>query len=232
MKLITAWFNRNFSDPQVIILGLALGILLAVVLLFGRMLAPVVAAIVIAYLLDGLIAPLQYRGIPRIIAVLIVYLAFLFFVILILFGLLPLISKQATQLVQQIPIMLTEGQAVLQLLPQLYPEIISVDQLAEIMAAVRMELTTWGQRALSISVASVLGLITVLIYLVLLPVLVLFLLKDKSLIVGWLQRFLPTNHQLTAEVWSEVDRQMGNYVRGKFWEIIIVSAASYLVFVS
>ena len=163
MKLITVWFNRNFSDPQVIILGLALVILLAVVLLFGRMLAPVVAAIVIAYLLDGLIAPLQYRGIPRIIAVLIVYLAFLFFVILILFGLLPLISKQATQLVQQIPTMLTEGQAVLQTLPLLYPEIISVDQLAEIMAAIRMELTTWGQRALSISVASVLGLITVLI---------------------------------------------------------------------
>ena len=232
MKLITAWFNRNFSDPQVIILGLALVILLAVVLLFGRMLAPVVAAIVIAYLLDGLIAPLQYRGIPRIIAVLIIYLAFLFFVILILFGLLPLISKQATQLVQQIPTMLTEGQAVLQTLPQLYPEIISVEQLSEIMSAIRTELTTWGQRALSISVASVLGLITVLIYLVLLPVLVLFLLKDKGLIVGWLQRFLPKNRQLTTEVWSEVDRQMGNYVRGKFWEIIIVSAASYLVFVS
>ena len=49
MKLITAWFTRNFSDPQVIILGLALVILLAVILLFGRMLAPVVAAIVIAY---------------------------------------------------------------------------------------------------------------------------------------------------------------------------------------
>ena len=77
MKLITAWFNRNFSDPQVVILGLALVILLAAVLLFGRMLAPVLAAIVIAYLLDGLIAPLQYRGTPRIIAVLIVYLAFL-----------------------------------------------------------------------------------------------------------------------------------------------------------
>ena len=128
--------------------------------------------------------------------------------------------------------MLTEGQAVLQTLPQLYPEIISVDQLSEIMAAIRMELTTWGQRALSISVASVLGLITVLIYLVLLPVLVLFLLKDKGLIVGWLQRFLPKNRQLTTEVWSEVDRQMGNYVRGKFWEIIIVSVASYLVFVA
>ena len=65
MKLITAWFNRNFSDPQVIILGLALVILLAVVLLFGRMLAPVVAAIVIAYLLDGLIAPLQYSRNPE-----------------------------------------------------------------------------------------------------------------------------------------------------------------------
>ena len=228
--LITNWIKRHFSDPQVVFLGGFLVVLLAVLLLAGRMMAPVVAAVIIAYLLEGLIGPLQRRAVPRLFAVLVIYLGFLLVVILILFGLLPLISKQSTQLIQQIPVMLAEGQAVLQRLPELYPEVISAAQVSEIMAAIRTELMAWGQRVLSVTVASVLGLITVLIYLVLLPVLVFFLLKDKSLIVGWLQHFLPRNRQLAGKVWSEVDRQIGNYIRGKFLEVIIVWVVSYMVF--
>ena len=228
--LITNWIKRHFSDPQVVFLGGFLVVLLAVLLLAGRMMAPVVAAVIIAYLLEGLIGPLQRRAVPRLFAVLIIYLGFLLVVILILFGLLPLISKQSTQLIQQIPVMLAEGQAILQRLPELYPEVISAAQVREIMAAIRTELMAWGQRVLSVTVASVLGLITVLIYLVLLPVLVFFMLKDKSLIVGWLQHFLPRNRQLAGKVWSEVDRQIGNYIRGKFLEVIIVWVVSYMVF--
>jgi len=228
--LITNWIKRYFSDPQVVFLGGFLVVLLAVLLLAGRMMAPVVAAVIIAYLLEGLIGPLQRRSVPRLFAVLVIYLGFLLVVILILFGLLPLISKQSTQLIQQIPVMLAEGQAILQRLPELYPEVISAAQVSEIMAAIRTELTTWGQQALSITVASILGLITVLIYLVLLPLLVFFMLKDKSLIVGWFQHFVPRNRQLAGKVWSEVDRQIGNYIRGKFLEVIIVWVVSYMVF--
>ena len=228
--LITNWIKRHFSDPQVVFLGGFLFVLLAVLLLAGRMMAPVVAAVIIAYLLEGLIAPLQRLAVPRLFAVLVIYLGFLLVVILILLGLLPLISKQSTQLIQQIPVMLAEGQAVLQRLPELYPEVISAAQVSEIMAAIRTELMAWGQRVLSVTVASVLKLITVVIYLVLLPVLVFFMLKDKSLIVGWLQHFLPRNRQLAGKVWSEVDRQIGNYIRGKFLEVIIVWVVSYMVF--
>ena len=228
--LITNWIKRHFSDPQVVFLGGFLVVLLAVLLLAGRMMAPVVAAAIIAYLLEGLIGPLQRLAVPRLFAVLVIYLGFLLVVILILLGLLPLISKQSTQLIQQIPVMLAEGQAVLQRLPELYPEVISAAQVSELMAAIRTELMAWGQRVLSVTVASVLGLITVVIYLVLLPVLVFFMLKDKSLIVGWLQHFLPRNRQLAGKVWSEVDRQIGNYIRGKFLEVIIVWVVSYMVF--
>ncbi len=232
MQPIIKWFKRYFSDPQVIFLSGFLIILFAALLLAGGMLAPVVAAIIIAYLLEGLIVPLERLGVPRLIAVLVIYFGFSLFVILVIFGLLPLISNQASQLLQQFPIMLSEAQAVMQRLPELYPDLMSTDQVSEITAAIRMEVTTWGQRALSISIASVLGLNSVLVYLVLLPVLVLFFLKDKKLIMIWLRRFLPRDHQLAAEVWFEVDRQLGNYVRGKFWEIIIVWIASYVAFIS
>ena len=74
------------------------------------------------------------------------------------------------------------------------------------------------------------GLITVLVYMILMPILIFFLMKDKHRLINWLSRFAPKDHQLVSEVWSEVDRQIGNYVRGKFWEILIVWFACIITF--
>ena len=230
MRLITEWFQRNLSDPQVVILSLSLVALFGVVVFLGGMLAPVLAAIVIAYLLEGLVRVLSARGLPRLLAVLIVFIGFMCFVILVLFGLLPLVSTQATQLVQEIPAILGQGQEALLRLPELYPEILSVDQLNKIIGGVGSDLTAWGQTAVSVSLSSVIGVITILVYLILLPLLVFFFLKDKVTIIEWAKNFLPKEDELVIRVWRDVDRQIGNYVRGKFWEIIIVWGVSYLTF--
>ena len=230
MKMITDWFRYQFNNPQVVFLTLFLVLLFVVVVLMGNMLAPLLAAVVIAYLLEGLVGVLEKTRLPRLIAVLVVYFAFLLFVVLILFGLLPLLSQQATQFVQQIPSMLNVGQDVLLKLPESYPEIVSAEQIGEIMVLIRTELTSWGQKLLSVSLASVMGLITILIYLILMPILIFFMMKDKDALVAWVARFAPSEHQLVGQVWSEVDRQIGNYVRGKFWEIVIVWFACVVTF--
>ncbi len=230
MKMITDWFRYQFNNPQVVFLTLFLVLLFVVVVLMGNMLAPLLAAVVIAYLLEGLVGVLEKTRLPRLIAVLVVYFAFLLFVVLILFGLLPLLSQQATQFVQQIPSMLNVGQDVLLKLPESYPEIVSADQIAEIIVVIRTELTSWGQKLLSVSLASVMGVITILIYLILMPILIFFMMKDKEALVAWVARFAPSEHQLVGQVWSEVDRQIGNYVRGKFWEIVIVWFACVVTF--
>ncbi len=230
MKMITDWFRYQFNNPQVVFLTLFLVLLFVVVVLMGNMLAPLLAAVVIAYLLEGLVGVLEKTRLPRLIAVLVVYFAFLLFVVLILFGLLPLLSQQATQFVQQIPSMLNVGQDVLLKLPESYPEIVSAEQIGEIMVIIRTELTSWGQKLLSVSLASVMGVITILIYLILMPILIFFMMKDKEALVAWVARFAPSEHQLVGQVWSEVDRQIGNYVRGKFWEIVIVWFACVVTF--
>jgi putative permease len=70
----------------------------------------------------------------------------------------------------------------------------------------------------------------ILVVLLVLPLLVFFFLKDKDRILAWFRDFLPADFTLTQQVWQEVDVQMGNYVRGKFWEIIIVWGVSAAVF--
>ena len=230
MELITNWFRRHFSNPQVVFLALFLSILFLIIVVMGKMLAPILIAIVIAYLLDGLVGGLQRVGMSRWLAISAVFLSFLIFLVVVLFVLIPLVSVQMTQFVQQIPQMLTEGQAALQRLPESYPGVISIAQVDEMMSAMRMEITTWAQRVVSISISSVVGLITILVYLIIVPILIFFFLKDKKNIVSWLVRFLPRERQMAQRVWSEVDRQIGNYVRGKFWEILIVWLTCLVVF--
>jgi len=230
VQLLTDWFKRYFSDPEVIFLALFLFIVFGIVLTMGSMLAPVIAAVVIAYLLEGIVVKIERRGVPRFVAVLIVFILFILFVVLVMFGLLPQLSRQLSQLFQQIPSMITEGQALLMRLPERYPEAISVAQIQEVIGILRREIAELGQTIFSISLSSVVGLITILVYLFLMPLLILFFLKDKRLILNWLVSLLPNDRDLANVVWRDVDGQIANYVRGKVWEILIVGAASFVTF--
>lgn len=230
MRLITDWFKRTFSDPQIVFLTLILATGFAVVLTMGDMLAPVLASAVIAYLLEGLVVVLEDYGMPRWLAATLVFVAFVVFVGLVLFGLMPLLSRQVTELVQQLPSMIAAGQQALMALPERFPEVISPQQAEEILDGVRREIGSYGQEVLSMSVSSVVGVLTILVYLVLMPMLVFFFLKDKDVIMQWFGGFMPGERRLADTVWREVDRQIANYVRGKFWEIIIVWAATLLAF--
>jgi putative permease len=230
MQVITDWFRRYFSDPQVVFLAVVLILGFAVVLTMGHMLAPVLASIVIAYLLEGLVSFLQRHGWPRLGAVLVVYIAFVMFVVLVLFGVIPVVSRQVTDLVQQLPYMISEGMMSLMQLPERYPEVVTADQVKEIIGTIRSEIASFGQQVVSWSLASVVGVITILIYMVLVPLLVFFFLKDQQLIIGWFKRYLPKHRRIAGDVWRDVDRQVSRYVRGKFWEILIVWGVSYATF--
>jgi putative permease len=230
MRLITDWFKRTFSDPQIVFLTLILVIGFAVILTMGNMLAPVLASAVIAYLLEGLVVVLEDRGLPRLVSVLIVFIAFMLFLTAVLFGLMPLLSRQVTELVQQLPNIIGAGQQALMALPERFPDVISPRQAEEILDAAHGEIASWGQGVLSISLSSFVGVLTILVYMVLMPMLVFFFLKDKEIIIRWFSSFMPGERGLADLVWLEVDRQIANYVRGKFWEIIIVWAASLLAF--
>lgn len=230
MRLITDWFKRTFSDPQIVFLTLVLLFGFAVVLFMGDMLAPVLASAVIAYLLEGLVVILEDRGVPRLLAATLVFIAFLLFLTLVLFGLMPLLSRQVTQLVANLPNMIGEGQRVLMTLPERYPDIVSPAQAQDILQSAQREIANFGQAVVSVSLSSVVGFLTIVVYLVLMPMLVFFFLKDKAKIMSWFSRFMPGERGLANRVWFEVDKQIANYVRGKFWEIVIVWAASFLTF--
>ena len=232
MNLLTSWYRRTFADPQVVILGVVLVVGFVIVIGLGRMLAPVFASIVIAYLLEAAVVQLQRVGLPRLISVLLVFLLFLASLFFLLFGLVPMLTRQLTQLVQQIPNYITQGQELLQQLPQRYPQMVSEEQVQHLINSVGNELAIVGQQFLTWSLTSVGNIVGLLVLLVLIPVLVFFMLKDKDLLIDWFKGYLPTDRHLVASVWTDVEAQIANYVRGKAVEILIVGAVSYVTFIS
>lgn len=232
MDLLKAWFQRTFSDPQVVILGIFLLVGALIIFGLGAMLAPVFASMVIAYLLEAVVARLEKRGMARLLAVIMVFLFFLAALFFLLFGLVPMLSKQLTQLVQQFPNYISQGQTLLEQLPEKYPQLVSEGQVQTIFANLSSELGRWGQQLLSWSLASVASVVSLLIFLVLVPVLVFFFLKDKDRIIEWFVSYLPRERHLVLSVWIEVEGQIANYVRGKAGEIVLVGAVTYVTFVA
>ncbi len=230
LEILRSWYVRHFSNPEAFMLAFLLLLGFSIVIFFGQMLAPVIASIVIAYLLEGVVSWLMRAGSIRLPAVILVYLAFLALLLITLFGLLPLLSRQLTQLIQDLPVMISEWQDSLLRLPQAYPQIISEAQMTEVMGHIRGELASLGQRVLSYSLSSIVGLFTILVYLVLMPLLVFFFLKDKEQIIAWVSGYMPRARGLANQVWDEVDAQIGNYIRGKFWEIMVVWIACFITF--
>ncbi|WP_455218258.1 hypothetical protein, partial [Kaarinaea lacus] len=85
--VVSRWYKRYFSDPQAVLLTLILIVGFTIILTMGDMLAPALAALVIAYLLEGIVRIMQRRGTRRLTAVILVFSLFSAFVIFILFGL-------------------------------------------------------------------------------------------------------------------------------------------------
>lgn len=230
MKLIRDWFHETFSDRQVLILTVILLIAVAGIVFIADMLAPLIAAFIIAFMLDGPVRWLTRRNVNHIVAVNIVFVGFFLAALLFLLGLLPVLFRQMGQFVARVPEMTQELQSHLVALPQRYPDMFSEDQISGFMNEIGSAIVATVSSLPSFAGASVVGLLTAIVYLILVLVLVFFMIKDKRAIVSWLVTFLPRDRELTSTVWSEITAQVYNYMRGKVWEILIVGVVTYVVF--
>ena len=228
-QIVSQWVKQYFSDPEAVFFALLVILGLSILIFTGKMLAPVFAALVLAYLLEGLVARLEKHCIPHLLAVSIVFLLFIGAFIIALFFMLPLLVRQLTTLVNELPTVLSKAQSLLLQLQSYFPYL-SQEQTTLFIGQLKSGSVAFGHWLLSFSIASIPHLITVIIFLVLVPLLVFFFLLDRDLLIRWFVSYLPAQRQLMTGIWKEVDQQLGNYVRGKFIEILIVGGSTFIPF--
>ncbi len=230
-RVIGRWFHRYFSDDEAIVLLLLLVFALVTILALGTMLAPVIAGLAFAFVLQGIVNWLERRRCPHLLAVTMAFLLFVTLLLTVVLLMGPLIWEQGTALLNELPGMLKQWQEVLQELPQEYPGFVSDSQVIAWTEAANTQLTRGGQLLLSFSLSKLPNLVGVLIYLVLVPILVFFFLKDRDVLFRWFSSFLPKERRLIDQVADEMNNQIANYIRGKVIEIMIVGVTSYITFV-
>ncbi|MFZ6048627.1 AI-2E family transporter [Pseudomonas sp. CR3202] len=231
LKVLRDWVQRYFSDEEAVVLAVVLVLGFTAVLTLGNMLAPVLAGLVLAFLMQGLVNLLERLRLPQTLAVWIVFTLFIGALALILGVLLPLLWQQLSTLFQELPGMLAEWQSLLLLLPERYPHLVNDEQVLRAIEVTRSEIGKFGQWALTFSLSSLPLLVNIMIYLVLVPILVFFFLKDRELIGRWFSGYLPSERGLMTQVWDEVNIQIANYIRGKVIEIVICGGVTYVAFV-
>jgi putative permease len=229
-SILKSWVERYFSDEEALILLVVLVAGFAAIIWFGRMLAPFFTALVLAFLLQGVVSALTRRRVPHLLAVIMVFLAFVSVLLTLAFILMPLIWNQLVGLVQETPRMFASGQGWLDQLQERFPNIVTPDQMQSWIGVAGREISQLGQRALTLSLTSLGNIMSLIIYLVLVPILVFFMLKDREALVGFTLSLLPQKRTLLTRIWHEMDRQIANYIRGKSIEIVIVGTVAYITF--
>lgn len=224
------WYKTRFSDPNLSVLFLLLLFSFAIIYIFGNILTPLFVAIILAYLLDWPVTHLMRFKINRTIATLIVMLLFVSIAMFAFLGVLPTIFKQGAAFIRDLPTMLNQGQTYILTLPTQYPEAIDPVTITHLIGTIKNYLLESGGFLLSHSFASLLNIAALLVYAILVPLMMLFMLKDKNQLIESMTRFLPQNRKLAAQVWSEMNGQIMNYIRGKITEILIVGFATYFTF--
>jgi putative permease len=231
IKLFKDWYTRKFSDPHAVTLVVILLSLIIFVALFSHLLMPVLVALSIAFLLDLPVNKLMNLSFSRTTATMIVVGSFIGISFIALLGLMPIIWKQSSSLLQEVPHMVTEGQDYLLTLPEKYPDIIQASQIETFISSVKEKLLEWGQLALTAGLNSISDVVALMIYLILVPLMVFFFLKDKKDLLSMFTSFLPKERRMASQVGKEMNQQILNYVRGKVIEILIVGISTTIAFI-
>ena len=231
VTLFSQWYKERFSDPHVVTLMVMLLFFFFAFYFLSALLMPVFVAVAIAFLLDLPVHRLKSFGCSRTLSTVIVVTAFVSIALVAILGLMPVIWQQSSNLFQEVPYMVSEGKTYLLRLPEQYPELIKAEQIESVLKLVNEKFIEWGQVALKASLNSISDLVALLIYLILVPLMVFFFLKDKSELVDSFARFIPKDRKMVTQVGNEMNQQIMNYIRGKVIEILIIGTVSTVNFI-
>lgn len=224
------WFQRTFVGTELGALSLSLLVLILLFWWLSSLIFPVLVSIVLAYLLSGLVKKLTRWKIPEVFSVYLVYLFFLGMMIFSLFILLPMLWEQLSLLFSELPFKIKQAQVYLTELSQQYPNYISRAQIETWLNTFQSNFSQLGKNLLSFSISTVSKIMMLIVYLILVPLMVYFFMKDRGKILHWFSRLLPKKRKLLREVWHEIDQQMGHYISAKIIEIIIVGILTTIAF--
>ena len=224
--------KKIFSNEETIVFSFILLIFFIVISFFGSVLTPFIISIIVAYLLVGMQKKIQSYNISEKLSLVITFSIFIVTGAALVIWLVPLLYTQLQAFVIDVPNLINNFRDFISELPSKFPDLVSSDQITIFFQAVSEEVSALAQNIVKTSISSIQSAITVLLYIILFPILVYFFLFDRKNIIDGLLKVIPGKREMFTSIWTEMDIQLSNYVRGKTIEIFIVGIAAAIIFSS
>ncbi len=228
--IVNIWLHRYFGDEEALLLAIIIVTSLLLIWFLGDVLSPFLVALILAYILQGVVTMLVGWKLNRIWAVVITFTGFIGIISALSVFIVPLILAQVAGVVADLPDILGRGEALLTATAEEYSTVVSESLLEQVFLELNQFALSQGETLLTSSLDSLPGLFTLIVYATLVFILVFFLLKDWQELAQGVKGFLPTRRGAMRLIWVEMDQQLANYLRGKAVEIVIVAVAAYIVF--
>jgi predicted PurR-regulated permease PerM len=194
--------------------GIAAAVFFLAIWLLGDVLLPFIVGGAIAYFLDPVADRLERLGLSRVMATTVISLIALLTVVLLVLAVIPTLANQLTALVNAAPDIAKRLQGfLLERFPELADSTSTIRQtLAEIGTAIQARGAELAQGVLS----SALGVISIVLFIVVVPVVAFYLLLDWDDMVARIDGMLPLDHAPTVRrLAGEIDAVLAGFVRGQ-----------------
>lgn len=229
-KILSTWCNRYLSHPEALVLLAIIAVSGLLLKIMSAVLTPIIVSVIFAYLLISVVDFLKRWRFPHMLAVILVFVFFISLFLVAFLWLIPVLWQETANLVGDIPMILNRGQALILKLHEMFPELISIDQMQNVVSEITTYLVNLGRTIVAYSLTSLVGVVALAVYLVLIPLLVFFFLRDADDIKKWMSDFLPKKRESLVCVWNEMQGKIQSYIQGKAIEVIIVAAVTIIAF--
>ena len=224
-SLLNKFIKRFFSNEESVYFAILLIFSFFFIILFGNVLLPVIISIVIAFLLNGFMTTLIKYNLSQKLSLSITLIVFFGFY-LSLFMALPSIGTEINNLLQNLPIIVSSFQQNLIEMNNYFSE----EEIDQIFANLSNQISVLLSSALGQLAGTVSLMFNAILYAIMIPLMVFFFLKDKSILLPIASIILPKENGFMQSVFAEMNDQLFNYVTGKFIEMLLVASASYILF--
>jgi len=205
----------NLGVLRLVLAGIIFLLGLYFLFLIRGILFPFILAIVLAYILNPIVTSLEQLGIPRVLAILIVYLAGIFVVFLIIVYGIPVVTRELNDLAEAIPELTVEARLYISYLYREFRSITIPESVSQVIDESIRNVEALVIREIRQMANTLLGLFSRLISILLAPVLAFYLLKDWSNFSRRLMFIFPVSvREEIISLWGEIDKVLISFIRG------------------
>lgn len=189
-------------------------------------LMPFIIAVIVSYVLNPVVNLLHHRRVPRTIAVLLIYAIFILTGTVAVMNLIPMFVAQLNELNEHLPQFTMRAQQFIVKLndDSILPESVRIGiQNGILMAEQQLaEMITGFINRIGTTLNAVFVAFIV-------PFLAFYIMKDLQLIERTVLTFVPDHHRKrTVRMVTDIDKALGNYIRGQFIVCVIVGLLAYI----